>query len=222
MRKTVAAAAMAGALTIGAGAGAVLFAPDLVNAQTDDTTEEPTETERPEPGQWLRETLAPLVEDGTITQAQADAVIDAIQEAKPDRVRGPGNRFPILEDVTGVLGMTAEELREALAGGQTLAEIAADRGVSVDDVVAAIVATMEERIAGAVEDGRLTQEEADEKLADATEKATEIVNGEFEGRFDGRGPGGPRGHGGPFGPGDDQGADDGSGTTDETDDTVGS
>ena len=35
MRKTAAAAAMAASLTIGGGAGAVLFAPNLVGAQTE-------------------------------------------------------------------------------------------------------------------------------------------------------------------------------------------
>lgn len=220
MRKTAAAAAMAASLTIGGGAGAVLFAPNLVGAQTDSTeqSDEGTtdEGERPERGAFLEDALAPLVENGTIDQSQADAVIAAIEEARPEGF-GEGRharhhgRHVALEGVTDLLGIDAAELRELLADGQTLAEIGEANGVSVDDLVAALVSEVEERLASAVEDGDLTQEEADEKLADATERATDMVNGEFERpERDGfRGRGGPGG----FGPGGDAPADDADETT---------
>lgn len=228
MRKTAAAAAMAASLTIGGGAGAVLFAPNLVGAQTDDTdqVEEGTTDEgatedgdRPERGAFLEDALAPLVEDGTIDQGQADAVIAAIQEARPEGF-GEGRhgrhhgRHVAMEGVTDLLGIDAAELRELLDDGQTLAEIGEANGVSVDELVAAIVSELEERLASAVEDGDLSQDEADEKLAEATERATAMVNGELE-RPD---RDGFRGRGG-FGPGGDAPADD---TTDDADETTGS
>lgn len=216
MRKTVAAAAMAGALTIGAGSGAALFAPDLVSAQSDDSTDEPADRERPERGQWLEDALAPLVEDGTITQTQADAVIDAIQEAKPDRLRGPGHRLPILEDLTDVLGLSVEEIRTALQDGQTLVDIAEANGVSTEELVDAVVSTMEQRLDGEVENGRLTEEEAAEKLERAEEHANDIVNGELEPRHQHR-----RGPRGPFGP-DENGATDNGAGAEEDDETAGS
>lgn len=223
MRKTAAAAAMAASLTIGGGAGAVLFAPNLVGAQTDGTeqTDEGAtdESDRPERGAFLEDALAPLVEDGTIDQGQADAVIAAIEEARPEGF-GKGRharhhgRHVAMEGVTDLLGIDAAELRELLADGQTLAEIGEANGVSVDELVAAIVSELEERLASAVEDGDLTQEEADEKLAEATERATALVNGELERpERDGF-----RGRGG-FGPGGDAPADD---TTDDADETTGS
>lgn len=226
MRKTAAAAAMAASLTIGGGAGAVLFAPNLVGAQTDDSTTDDTttddtgtddtgaeESERPEAGEFLADALAPLVEDGTIDQGQADAVISAIQEAKPDGF-GQGRHgrhhgaHVAGEAVTDLLGIDAAELRELLADGQTLAEIGEANGVSVDQLVDALLSEVTERLDAAVEDERLTEDEAAEKLAEATERAEARVNGEFEGR---------RGRG--AGPGAEAPAD---GTTDEGDDTVGS
>ena len=58
----------------------------------------------------------------------------------------------------------------------------------VDRLIDALVQAQEERIAQAVEDSRLTQEEADERLADLEERITERVDSPV-------GDGG-RGHGG--------------------------
>ena len=55
----------------------------------------------------------------------------------------------------------------------------------------AIVASMEEHLATAADEGRLTQEEADERLAEAEERAEAIVDGEMPEGGPGHGPGGP-------------------------------
>ena len=178
MRKSITAAAMAASLTVGGAAGAVLFVPSLSSAQTDETTIEETGTQ--DRDGFLAQALAPLVDDGTITQPQADAVIETLHEARPDR---GGRRGHLGEALTEVLGIEADELRTALAEGQTIAEIAEANGVSTDEVIAALVADAQERIDQGVEDGRLTEEEAADKLASATERITAMVNGELEPRF---------------------------------------
>lgn len=61
--------------------------------------------------------------------------------------------------------MTGAELRTALEGGQTLAQVAQSKGVSVDTVVNAIVAEIKTKLSEQVAAGRLTQAQADEKLA---------------------------------------------------------
>ena len=190
MRKSVTAAALAASLTIGGAAGAALFTPTLSGAQTDETpTEETTDDDRR--GDFLGDALAPLVDDGTITQDQADAVIDAIHDARPV-ARMIDRHFPYGTALTDVLGIEPAELREALAGGQTIAEVAEANGVPVDDVVAALVAEAQEHLDAAVADGHLTQEEADEKAADLTERITAMVSGELE-RGSGHGWGPRRG-----------------------------
>ena len=96
--------------------------------------------------------------------------------------------------------MTEDELREALEADDTsLADVAGEQGVEVDELVDALVAAAQERIAQAVEEGDLTQEQADERLADLEERVTARVN-----RDD-------WGHHGPGGRGGDRGAEDESG-----------
>lgn len=179
MRKTVIAAAMAASLTLGGAAGAALFVPSAsgarTGAQTNGTAAEPDDGS-PRHG-FLTEALAPLVDDGTITRAQAEAVVDAIVDARPPR-HGHRHRFPFGSAVTDVLGIDAAELRSALRDGRTIAEVAEANGVPVDDVVAALVAEVDDRLATAVEDGRLTEEEAETKLAAATEHITALVHGD--------------------------------------------
>jgi polyhydroxyalkanoate synthesis regulator phasin len=60
----------AGAIAVGA--GTLLAGPLVAAAQDDD-------------GSWLSDVLSGLVEDGTLTQEQADAVEDAVTDARADR-----------------------------------------------------------------------------------------------------------------------------------------
>lgn len=82
------------------------------------------------------------------------------------------------EVVTELLGLTQEELKAAFQEGKTLAEIAAEQGVSESDLVDALVAAATDRIDEAVADGKLTEDEAAEKIAGLEEKVTERVNTE--------------------------------------------
>lgn len=85
--------------------------------------------------------------------------------------------------------MTQDELRTALdTDGTSLADVAAQQGMAVDAVVDALVAAVQSDVAQAVADGNLTQEQADQRLADVQERVTERV------QSDSWGPG--HGHGG--------------------------
>ena len=191
-KKYIAVGLLAG-LTAGGGAGLILSQtgsagassyPAIVVQQDDTDTTDTTDSTgtAPEPGSRLQEVLAPLVAAGTITQAQADSVVDALVAARPEggRPGGPGgrggrhgNRGARLETVAGVLGTTVEELRTELQSGQSIADVAGDQTQAVID---ALVAEATERIEQGVTDGRLTQAEADEKLAELTDKITNMVN----------------------------------------------
>lgn len=120
----------------------------------------------------------------SVAAAQDDApstTAPATEEAAPsdtDACRGP-RRGPGLGAAAEAIGITAEDLRTALRDGQTIAEVAEANGVAVDTVIAAMVAEAEEHIAERVADGHLTQEEADEKLAQLEEHITDRVNGEL-------------------------------------------
>jgi hypothetical protein len=70
-----------------------------------------------------------------------------------------------LEAAAKALNMTTDELTAALQSGKTLEQIAADAGVDFADVQEAVqaahVTEMRSRIQQAVEDGAITQENAD-------------------------------------------------------------
>jgi polyhydroxyalkanoate synthesis regulator phasin len=141
----------------------------------------------------ILEALGPLVENGTISEAQAEAVAETLAENLPPRRPHRGGRF-VVGAAAEFLGMEVQDLAAQLREGTTLAEIA---GAQTDGLIAALVADVEEKLDGAVAEGRITQEEADEKLAEATERITTFVN-EGPQHEEGEGPGG-RGRGGPGG-----------------------
>ena len=211
MKKTLAATAIAASTLGGVAAGAALFVPGSAGAQ--EGADETGETAGREFGAHIAEALQPLVDDGTLTESQVDAVTGALEAARPegprDGGRGHGNfgrRGPAGGgEIAEILGLEPQELGEALRGGQSLADVAAEQGVDTQDLIDALVANAEERAADAVEAGRIDQEKADEIIAGAAEHAEGVVSGEFQpGR---RGPG-RGGRGGPgFGPGADGGPD---------------
>jgi hypothetical protein len=76
-----------------------------------------------------------------------------------------GGGITAYDAVAEALNLTPTELFEKLHGGQTLEEIAAEQGVELQAIRDAVLATrersMRDRIAQAVEDGKITQEQAD-------------------------------------------------------------
>ena len=67
-----------------------------------------------------------------------------------------------LDGIAGELDLSVDELKESLAGGSTLAEIADEQGITTDSLIEAALAGLEEKLDALVTDGRLTQERADE------------------------------------------------------------
>ena len=195
------------------GAGAILIGPISALAQSDDdppasttpaTTDDSTPTtpdapDAPDVASRLAEVLQPLVDDGTLTQAQMDAVTQALQDARPvwgghgpgGRHGGPG-RFGAkvsLETAATTIGISEDDLRTALQDGQTLAEVATANGVEPQAVIDALVAEATTRLDQAVTDGRIEQADADARKAELTERITTAVNEGFPARGDGVGPG---------------------------------
>lgn len=175
MRKKIVTVVAAGALGL---SGLALAGPALAAAGAPDAAAAVTSrVDR------LKQALAGLVTDGTLTQAQADKVAGTLGSADVGpggpgghRGHGPGRGGPDLAAAATALGMTQADLRTALTSGKSLAQVAEDKGVPVDKVVAALVAAAKQRIAQAVTDGRLTQERADQRVADLTARITERIN----------------------------------------------
>jgi hypothetical protein len=85
--------------------------------------------------------------------------------------------------------LSETELQTQLADGKTLADVAEAQGKTVDGLVAALVADETKEVDAAVAASRLTQAQADEMLANAEPRFTDLVNGTLPAR-------GPRGFGG--------------------------
>ncbi len=84
----------------------------------------------------------------------------------------PGPDHSPMTVVAETIGITEEELFTALQDGQTIAEVAEANDVALEDVVAAAVVSHQERLQTAVDNGRLTEEEMQERLDTMTENLT--------------------------------------------------
>ena len=130
-----------------------------------------------EPGEWIRGALESLVDDGTLTTEQLDAVVAALGEARPAGPvfrHGPGrlgrgDRGHVLgdrEELAALLGIDVDTLASELRSGKSLATLAAEHGVEVQAVIDLLVADAEARMADRAETIR--------------ERVTEMVNREHE------------------------------------------
>ncbi|NIA24292.1 MAG: hypothetical protein GWP04_01850 [Gammaproteobacteria bacterium] len=132
--------------------------------------------------------LRPLIDDGTITESQAEAVAGRLAPIiRSERIRRDTERFrdramAVERNVADMLDMTVPELEDQLKDGATLAQIAESRGSSGEEIVAALVGELSERLADQVAEGRITQEQADEMVAAATGQITDLVESSHPGR----------------------------------------
>ncbi len=112
------------------------------------------------------------------------------------------------EDVQELLGLSAEEIRTAMVDGSSLADLAEQQGVTVEELSDVLVSGIEEQIDQAVEDGKIDADRADEIKDGVDEKIEAMINAEFDGFRGGRGGHGHHGGKRGFGPGaDGAGAD---------------
>jgi hypothetical protein len=89
---------------------------------------------------------------------------------------GPG---AALDAAAAYLGMSEDKLRDQLESGKTLAQVAKDRGKSVDGLVDAMLADKKKRIDAAVAAGKITKAEGDEFAAGLEARVADFVNGRF-------------------------------------------
>ena len=187
MNKLIAATASAAAIGLGAlTVGSLVPAGAVQDAGEDEssTTADDGAGEYVRPREILADALAELVEAGTLTQEQADAVTAEVQErvdALPDRPRGghghPGLRILRngLRIAADTIGIEPEALREAVASGQSIAEVAEANGVASQAVVDALVAAGNTALDEAVANGRIEEDRAAEIRKNLPEHAQHFV-----------------------------------------------
>ena len=125
---------------------------------------------RPDKATMLKARLQTLVDDGTLTSSQLDAVVTALEAARPmgGGQEGGGHdgqnhggargekRQERLTTAAEAIGITADELKTAIEGGQTIAQVAEANGKTVQSVIDALVA---------------------QATTDLTQRITDMVNG---------------------------------------------
>jgi hypothetical protein len=137
--------------------------------------------------------MVALLVIGALTVALTGTVL--AQEETPTPAPFPGRGFGRslggqigLEAAAEVLGMTADELSAQLWGGETLADLAEEAGVDLQEIQDAVTAAQEaatrEAIEQAVEEGNLSREHADWLLQGLDNG---FLGGRGFGHFGGRG-----------------------------------
>ena len=130
--------------------------------------------------QALQATLAQAVSDGKLTQAQATErasqwtnmqiklfaslfMGDSGSASKDPQMGGimPQIIEQMYQAAAAKLGMTTDQLKQAMGSGQTIAQIAASKGVSEQDLKDAVINAIKPTLDQAVKDGKITQADED-------------------------------------------------------------
>lgn len=135
----------------------------------------------------LEQILSRLVENGTITQAQKEAILKAVREAADHERDGDRHLKEIWESLMRLsidhLGLTKEQVSEALRSGKSLGELAdATPGKSREGLISYLVAQVTALIDKAVAEGKITQEQADRVKASLRERIVRFVDHTYQER----------------------------------------
>ena len=206
----LAAAVVAGAAVLGAG-GAIAATKLLSPQERSQAIIDDAAKQLGVPSSKLSSALKKALENqvdaevaaGTITKVQGDALKQRIEAGGVPLLglglgrfgfehRGFGvGAFADLDAAAAYLGLTDAQLRDQLAAGKSLADIANAQGKSVDGLVAALVDAAKKKLDAAVAAGRITQAQADSIASGLKERITDRVTEKGPFFFGGPRPNGP-------------------------------
>jgi lambda repressor-like predicted transcriptional regulator len=161
----------------------------------------------------IREDADQGVEDGVLTKQQADRLVEKFSGAVDELVeqgggpglkfdfRGPGPGFglgpsekrvvpgglpgpDLIKTALDYLGMDGADLREASRDGKSLADLAKSKGKSVDGLKEALRDAIREDADRAVEDGVLTEKQANRLVEMFGNAVDKLVEGSLRRGFD--------------------------------------
>ena len=150
--------------------------------------------------------LAQAVADGKLTQEQADSKKASFADKVAQMIDAKGDA-PFMKghdgfgkgmgmkkgghlgkadqtELLNLLKLDQQALHEKRAAGQTLAEIAEAQGVTRQQLIDVLVKQHEAQLAKAVEEGKLTQEQADTQKATISDKVTKMIDEQGHGHGD--------------------------------------
>ncbi len=119
-------------------------------------------------------------------------IVGGVAYASASDGEGLGERFgrtAMIEDKAELFEMSADELTAELDSGRTVHEIAEEQGIGHDEMYTYNVETKTARFNQLVADGKITQEQADERLQLMQERHDSGETGPHEGEMKGSGNG---------------------------------
>ena len=125
-----------------------------------------------------------------------------------DALRDAGARA--IDIVTDLTGLEFDEISDRRSDGESIATIAESEGIGTESLVAEMIDARAVVLNEKVADGSITQEHADDMLANMEDRVSERVNSEELGKPGDRGQGNGQGMG--YGAGEGLGAGEGRGT----------
>jgi hypothetical protein len=126
--------------------------------------------------------------DGRISEEQAEAARERINSGEgagfgrlterhhKRHDRAMKVRGAVIEQAAAALGIAADELKDELRSGKSIADVAAERGVTLDDVKSQILDAAKTKLDGAVAEGRIDQAHADQALQRLSDGLDELLN----------------------------------------------
>lgn len=185
---------MSGLAVVALGIGVLLASGATSSAQEGSDTPTPTPSEQ---ANGDDSTATPeATEDAAEPEDEAGTDDAEDEDAAGEEERsgcGGGGKYLIKEAAAEVLGLTEDEVHDALRDGQTLAELAEAQDMSVEDFRSALLDAVTADLQAKLDAGDITQEEFDEATAQLNENIDDIINSEggirFRRSFDGGGDG---------------------------------
>ena len=121
--------------------------------------------------------VAAALTGGSVLGATAVAGAQTDGDRPPAEAdRPPGGHGPGLDAAAQAVGLSVDDLRSKLEGDTTIAQVAQQQGVDVQPVITAMVADATAHIDQAVQEGRLTADQANERKANLQDRITRLVN----------------------------------------------
>ena len=136
----------------------------------------------------MTEKLNEAVNEGKITADEALTKASNIQERAEQMVNKPLNQKPgknhddkgkgrhLIGAVIESLGLEKADIATETRNGSTLGEIAESNGITTEDLISTITSIMTEKLNEAVNEGKISADEALTKASNIQERAEQMVN----------------------------------------------
>jgi len=125
----------------------------------------------------LKAVLDALVAKNVITQAQEDAIVDALTAVRTAHPKLREFVGDVAKESISYLGLPADQVKQQLRAGKSLGEIAnATAGKSRDGLLADLDAKAKDRIKAAVAAGTITEAQADQLTPKVLDGIVKIVD----------------------------------------------